>query len=165
MTRLEERPAVERKRFIAAPREVVWSCCIDLPSFAIWRPEHVGGAWIPPATGATLGAQYRGENRTPTGATSTTISTITVLRPPEEIAWVVGSIEEPAATWSFVLKPSGSGTLLRQRVVLGTGASPLTEAIARLPDKEERIIAQRCESLVGNIDAVLAGIVQRSEAR
>jgi uncharacterized protein YndB with AHSA1/START domain len=155
--RFADGPSVERQTHVAATPRQVWELCIDLPQFGRWSPENRGGRWLD-AVAARLGARFLGRNINAAVGEYETISTIVVFESPARLAWAVGDPDQPVATWTFDLAPEQGGTRLRQHVRIGPGPSPLTDAIARWPEKEERIIARRQAILGDNMPAVLAGI-------
>jgi Polyketide cyclase / dehydrase and lipid transport len=57
------KPWITRSVDIAADPSHVWSMITDLPRMGEFSPENIGGEWIGGATGAALGARYRGRNR------------------------------------------------------------------------------------------------------
>jgi hypothetical protein len=57
------KPWITRNVEIAADPHAVWSMVTDLPRMGEFSPENIGGRWIGGATGAALGARYRGINR------------------------------------------------------------------------------------------------------
>ena len=92
-----------------------------------------------------------------------TVSVVTQFTPPQVFEWKVGEPDNPASTWRYELTPEGSGTRLRQFTEMGPGPSGLTMAIDRMPDKEERIIANRCEEHRRNMTATVEGIKAAAE--
>lgn len=50
-------------REVSASPEKVWSLVTDLPRMGEWSPENLGGEWLDGATGAAVGAKFRGNNK------------------------------------------------------------------------------------------------------
>jgi uncharacterized protein YndB with AHSA1/START domain len=148
-------PSVEVDTYVDAPPELVWTVVVDLTRMGEWSSENKGGEWMDgePA----LGTRFRGVNQREDFKWET-VSVVTQFTPPSIFEWKVGDPDNPAATWRYELKPEGGGTRLRQRADVGPGPSGLTMAIDRMPDKEERIVARRCDELRANMTATVEGI-------
>ena len=160
--RFSDRPTVEVDTYVEAPPERVWSVAIDLARMGEWSSENKGGEWVDgePA----LGRKFRGVNQREDFKWET-VSVVTAFDPPRAFEWKVGDPDNPAATWRYDLAPEGGGTRLRQFAELGPGPSGLTMAIERMPDKEERIIANRCEEQRRNMTATVEGIKAAAESQ
>ena len=154
-------PSVEVDTYIEATPERVWEVAVDLTRMGDWSSENKGGEWMDgePA----LGARFRGVNQREDFKWET-VSVVTQFDPPQVFEWKVGDPDRPAATWRYVLKPEGGGTRLHQFTEMGPGPSGLTMAIDRMPEKEERIIANRCEEQRRNMTATVEGIKAAAEA-
>ena len=51
---------VSVEREMAAEVEAVWALVSDLTNMGDWSPENDGGSWAGDATGAAVGAVFRG---------------------------------------------------------------------------------------------------------
>jgi uncharacterized protein YndB with AHSA1/START domain len=158
--RFADGPSVEVDTYVDAPPERVWPIAIDLTRMGEWSSENKGGEWLDGEPG--LGKKFRGVNQREDFKWET-VSVVTQFDPPRVFEWKVGDPGNPAATWRYDLAPEGSGTRLRQFALLGPGPSGLTMAIERMPDKEERIIANRCEEQRRNMTATVEGIKAAAE--
>jgi hypothetical protein len=78
--------------------------------------------------------------------------------------WAVGDVDRPNSRWRFTLEPDDDGTTLTQWVRIGPGDSGLTIAVARMPDKEERIVASRLREFAAAMRAHLEAVKARAEA-
>ncbi|MER6123222.1 hypothetical protein ABT173_11185 [Streptomyces sp. NPDC001795] len=67
------------------------------------------------------------------------------------------------ATWRFELEPERTGTRLRQVAQIGPGRSGLSLVIERMPEREEKIVANRLAELRTNMEATLHGIKALAE--
>jgi uncharacterized protein YndB with AHSA1/START domain len=154
-------PSVEVDTYVDAPPERVWTVVVDLTRMGEWSSENKGGEWMDgePA----LGGRFRGVNQREDFKWET-VSVVTQFTPPLIFEWRVGDPDNPAATWRYELQPEGGGTRLRQRADVGPGPSGLTMAIDRMPDKEERIVARRCDELRANMTATVEGIKAAAES-
>ena len=156
--RMSDRPTAEAEVFVDAPPERVWEFVTDLDLLASWSSEYQGGEWLDRASGPALGARFRGRNRHDVIGEWESVSYVVEYEPHRVFAWAVSDPDNPAAVWRFELTPHERGTRVRQRAQMGPGPSGLTAAIERMPDKEERIIAQRLREHTANMTATLEGI-------
>lgn len=156
-------PTVEVEIHIDAPPSVVWPlvCDIDLPSR--FSSEFQGAQWVD-ANGPALGSRFTGRNQHPRVGEWATTSHVVAFEPERRFEWAVSDPANPSASWRFELEPDGEGTLLRQWMRMGPGPSGLNVAIDAMPDKEEAIVARRCEEHRGNMTATLQGIKALAES-
>jgi hypothetical protein len=164
----------DRETFVASEPARVWEVICDVEELAKGSPELMRTEWLDGATGPALGARYLGHNEHPVAGKGRTLAHITECEPERRLTWAVldvdGRFGDPAealerrmATWSFDLTPVEGGTLLRQSTVIGPGPSGLTAVIARMPDKEEAVIAYRLRELGEGMDATLAAVRKAAE--
>lgn len=113
---------------VAVPPAAVWERVSDLTRVGEWSPENRGGKWVGGATGAAIGARFKGSNRRGVAVWST-FSTIVRLEPERAIAWEVRAPwGGPALSrWTYELEPTATGTRVTERWEL-LKASPLTKA-------------------------------------
>jgi len=149
---------------IAAPAATVWAICTDLTRFGEWSPENRGGRWLDGAAGPSLGARFEGVQEHPARGRWETVCEVTAFEPLRRFEWRLGDAGHPGAVWSFDLAPAAAGTTLTESVRMGPGPSGITDAIAALPDKEERIIERRLAEYRAGMTAVLEGIKAAAEA-
>lgn len=161
--RYADGPTAELDTTIEAPPERVWPLVTDITLPARFSSEFQGARWIDGADGPAVGARFRGRNHHPARGEWETTSTVVAVEDERVFEWRVGDPEQPSACWRFELLPEGTGTRLRQWTRLGPGPSPLTAAIASMPDKEERIIERRLSEHRTNMEATLAGIKALAE--
>ena len=160
--RFVDRPTARVTVEIAAAPETVWALCTDLPRFGEWSPENRGGTWVD-GEGPALGARFRGVQEHPGRGRWETECTVTVCDRPNAFEWRLGEADLPGAVWGFELQASPTGTSLTEYVQMGPGPSGITEVIAAIPDKEERIIERRLAEYAAGLRAVLAGIKAAAE--
>jgi hypothetical protein len=156
MTRFQDGPVVEVATDIAAPPAAVWDLVIDINLPAGFQDEFQEARWLDEG-GPALGASFRGRNRLGEREWETT-SYVVAYEPEREFGWAVSDRDDPGATWTFRLEPSGDGTRLIYHRRLGPGPSGLTRAIAARPEQEEEIIAARDETHRQNMQAVVDGV-------
>ncbi|HEX2039227.1 MAG TPA: SRPBCC family protein [Acidimicrobiales bacterium] len=75
---------------VEAPAEKVWDLVADVTRMGEWSPETYRAVWLDGATGPTVGARFRGDNRMGLVKWSTT-PTITAATRGEEFAFDTGS--------------------------------------------------------------------------
>jgi uncharacterized protein YndB with AHSA1/START domain len=160
--RMRDRPTVEVETFVEASPARVWELLTDLQRMGQWSPEFQGGEWLDGATGAVVGARFKGRNKWRTREWES-ISTVIAAEPEKTFAWAVGDPANPGAIWRLDLTPENDGTQVRQHVQLGPGPSGLTARIAELPEREEDIIAARTAEHRRNMQTTLAGLKAAAE--
>lgn len=161
--RYADGPTAEVSTWIDAPPDDVWGEVIDLPAMAASSPELQRVEWLDAGEPA-VGSRFVGHNRHEAmGEWSVTSHVVTCERP-REFAWAVHDPQHPAATWRFTLEPVDGGTRLTEWVRLGPGPSGLSQAIERMPDKEQKIVFVRLREFERNMTATLAAIKERAEA-
>jgi Polyketide cyclase / dehydrase and lipid transport len=150
---------------VSAPPEVLWPLVSDIHLMASLSTEVQEVAWLDEVGEPAVGAAFRGRSRHRAVGEWTTTSRIIACDPPRVFAWAVEDPEDPSATWRFELTPRAGGTDLRQWARMGPGFSFLCQAIAAMPDKEERIVAGRLREWQAAIEANLAALKELAEAR
>lgn len=160
MAMFADGPVVEVTASIDASVSAVWALVTDINIPARFQDEFQGAEWIGNDRG--LGASFRGMNERGERAWETT-SWVVDYEPERLFSWAVSDVENPGATWTYVLEPADAGTLLTFRRKLGPGPSGLTAAIAKYPDREAEIIANRDATHVANMTAVVEGIKMIAE--
>jgi uncharacterized protein YndB with AHSA1/START domain len=160
---LSELPALEVCRSVAAPPGKVWALVTDITRVGGWGGECVHAEWIDGAEGPAVGARFRGQ-QVRQGREWTSVSVVIEAQPGVSFAWAVGDPQFASATWRYQLASDGlGGTILRYRAVMGPGPSGLSEAIAKAPEREDTIIADRLHEHERNMTATLEAIKQAAE--
>ena len=162
--RYADGPTTEAGVHVGAPPARVWPLVTDMDLIVELSEELQEVEWLDGADGPALGRTFRGRNAHPKGGEWETVSTVTEFDERAAFAWTVMDLGNPSAVWRFSLTATEGGTEVRQRAQLGPGPSNLTTVIARMPDKEERIVARRLEEFRASIDRNLAAIKERAEA-
>ena len=155
MTRLSDRPTVEVSTTIKALPGVVWEYVTDINISARFQDEFLGAEWID--EGPALGARFVGRNSNGRWDWETTC-TVVECTPESTFSWVVNDVEDPVATWTFLVQETEEGTLLTYHRVIGMGESGLTAAIEKHPDREEEVVAKRDAVHREHMQAVVDGI-------
>ncbi|HYH30099.1 MAG TPA: SRPBCC family protein [Pseudonocardia sp.] len=161
--RYADGPTAEVTTWVEAAPEQVWAAVVDLAAMADASPELQSVEWLDGA-GPALGARFVGRNRHEALGEWSATSYVVACDRPRVFAWAVADPDDPAATWRFTLEPAGGGTRLTEWVRLGPGRSGLSQAIERMPDKEQKIVFVRLREFEQNMASTLAAIKQRVEA-
>jgi Polyketide cyclase / dehydrase and lipid transport len=99
---------VEVSTTVAATPERLYELVADLPGMGRWSPECAGGAWIGGATGARVGARFKGKNENG-GKRWQTVSTVIVAEPGREVAWESKAFGLPVAVWRYRFASGADG--------------------------------------------------------
>jgi hypothetical protein len=163
--RLAELPELSESVHVAAEPERVWPYVSDI-AFAVGTSDELLAVEWTSGTGSlpSVGRTFVGTNANRYYGQWQTHATITECDEPRAFGWVVGDLENPSTTWRFTLRPDGNGTTLSHWVRIGPGASGLTMAVERMPDKEEKIIAGRLREFRAAMQQHLAALKARAEA-
>lgn len=97
---------------IKAAPEAVWDLVSDVTKMGQWSPETVSCEWQDGATGAAVGARFRGRNRRGMMRWSNKPEVISAERPKEFAFKRPGP--DGGVTWTFRLDPTGDGTRLTE---------------------------------------------------
>jgi Polyketide cyclase / dehydrase and lipid transport len=163
--RYADGPTAEATVHVSAPPDVLWPLVSDIHLVASLSSEVQEVAWLDEVREPVVGAAFRGRSRHRAVGEWNTTSRVVACDPPRVFAWAVEDPEDPAAMWRFELTPRAGGTDLRQWARMGPGFSFLCQAIAAMPDKEERIVAGRLREWQAAIEANLAALKELAEAR
>jgi uncharacterized protein YndB with AHSA1/START domain len=136
--------AVAVSHHFAAPIESVWGLLSDVEQMAGLGPEHYEAHWLSP--GPMVGATFLGKNRRANDQWEVTCYIIE-CEPPKKLVWTVMNPAKPSSTWSYTLAPVGPGTEVVQTFRHGPGPSGVRSRIAQNPDRADRIIRRRTETL------------------
>jgi hypothetical protein len=102
-------PTASASVHVDAPPDVVYKLISDLPRMGEWSPECVRCDWTGGATGAAVGARFKGRNRRGARRWSTK-GEVVVAEPGHELAWDVTSVFGlPVARWTYRITASPDG--------------------------------------------------------
>jgi hypothetical protein len=104
---------VQGTETMAARPDEVYALIIDLPRMGEWSPENIGGKWLCGASGAAVGAKFKGENRHGSKSWSTTV-TITEADPGKAFAFAVSAGPISVAEWRYDLASDGEATTVTE---------------------------------------------------
>ncbi len=101
-------PEITVSRDIAAPAESVWALVTDITRMGEWSPESQGGSWVKGASGAAVGARFKGTNANGKKSWSTDCE-VTVCEPGQTFEFVVKAGPMAIATWRYDFTPTETG--------------------------------------------------------
>jgi uncharacterized protein YndB with AHSA1/START domain len=117
---------------IAAPPERVFRLITDVTRMGEWSPECYRCAWLDGATGAYVGARFRGYNKLGRHKWATT-AVVTAVDESRSFAFTVvhDKTGRDETVWRYQLAPSPSGTMLTESFEFVW--CPVANRIAELP--------------------------------
>lgn len=163
--RLADLPELSEHVHVAAPPERIWPYVSDI-AFGVDTSEELLAVEWADAGGPlpSVGRRFVGTNANRYFGQWQTTATVTECDEPRVFGWTVGDVGRPSTQWRFMLEPAAGGTTLTHWLRIGPGESGLTVAVARRPDKEEKIVAGRLAEFTSAMRAHLAAIKSRAEA-
>lgn len=105
---------VEVTRAIDATPELLYAMVSDVTRMGDWSPESRGAEWRGGATGAVVGAKFRGKNQRGFRRWSTTC-TVTAADPGKSFIFDVHFGPIRVATWGYSFEPEGEGCRVTER--------------------------------------------------
>lgn len=107
-------PSISRSIDVAADPATVWSLVSDLPRMGEFSPENIGGHWVDGATGAAVGARFRGTNRNGSLRWWTKV-TVVECEPRRRLTFDVRTpFGVRVSRWSYVITPTATGCRLTE---------------------------------------------------
>ena len=96
---------------INATPDQVWDLVSDVTRIGEYSPETFEAEWLDGATGAAVGATFRGHvKRNGKGPIYWTTCTVVACEPGREFAFAVGPEGKQLNTWRYQLAAAGDGT-------------------------------------------------------
>lgn len=99
---------------INADAEAVYDIVTDLPNMGKLSPENTGGKWVGGATGPTVGARFRGNNKAGWRRWSTSVKVIDAERG-KLFAFHVTAGPFAVADWCYEFEADGDGTKVTEK--------------------------------------------------
>jgi hypothetical protein len=93
---------------IDASADAVYALVSDLPRMGEWSPENTGGSWAGGATGAAVGARFKGTNKNESKRWATTCKVVEAT-PGSSFVFDVGVGPLKIARWGYRIVPAASG--------------------------------------------------------
>ncbi|WP_409185549.1 SRPBCC family protein [Amycolatopsis sp. VS8301801F10] len=161
--RYADAPTVQVDEWIDGSPEQVWRFASDVALMPELSGELQSVRWCDEGSGPALGRSFVGRNYHKLRGDWETTSSIVECEEPRVFAWAVGDPANPTAVWRFTLAPENGGTRLTQWAQMGPGPSGVTEVIARMPEKEQKIVHVRLTEFEAAMAATLGAIKERVE--
>jgi uncharacterized membrane protein len=162
--RYADKPTVEVRTWIGAPPARVWQFVSDVELMPALSSELQSVEWLDGASGPALGARFVGHSKHEAMGEWATTSHVVEFEPERAFGWAVTDPANPAALWRFRLEPKDGGTELSEWVQMGPARSGLSQAIDRMPDKEQKIVFVRMREFERNMTATLGQIKHLAES-
>jgi uncharacterized membrane protein len=162
--RYADKPTVEVRTWIDAPRDRVWELVSDVELMPAMSSELQSVEWLDGANGPAAGARFVGRSKHQAMGEWETTSHVVEFEPGRVFGWAVGDPASPSALWRFRLESKNGGTELSEWMQMGPARSGLSFAIDRMPDKEQKIVFVRMREFERNITVTLEQIKALAEA-
>lgn len=104
----------EATEIIAADPGVLYDLVSDLSRMGEWSPEATGGRWVGGATGAAVGAKFKGNNAKSWRRWSTE-SEVTTADRGKRFAFRVRAGGVSVSEWTYEFEPGPVGTQITER--------------------------------------------------
>ncbi|KAA0018446.1 SRPBCC family protein [Antrihabitans cavernicola] len=157
--RYRDCPTVEVAVRVVATPAAVWSLVSDIGFPVSFSTELQSVEWLSGATTLAVGNRFRGNNVHPALGNWSTDSEVIEVEEGRRWVWQVENWEgKVSATWGFEVDPGRDAVTVRQWARMGPAPSGLSGAIAQMPDKEARIVANRLDEWRDGMSRNLAGI-------
>lgn len=123
-------------RDIAASPEKIWALVTDLPRMGEWSPENKGGEWIKGASGAAVGAQFKGHNSNGKKSWSTLVK-VNACDVPKKFSFGLMVFGKNWCDWVYEIEPTSAGCRVTHSWVDHRGwlASKLGGAVSGVSDR------------------------------
>ena len=140
----------------ARPR-AVWEVISDINMPAQFSEEFLGAEWT--SDGAPdIGSTFKGRNSIPDVFDWETDCIVTAWEERTAFEWRVTDTENPGAVWRFDLAEQGGGSRLRFSMLIGQENNGTVPMALRDPNKEQRVLSRRRETLRANMQRVVEGV-------
>ncbi|MEP1123157.1 MAG: SRPBCC family protein [Ilumatobacter sp.] len=159
-------PTTETTIDIAAPASVVWDLVSDIELSSKFSSEVSGADWVEGHAGPSLDARFVGHSAHDAIGEWSTTCVVTGFEAGRLFEWsVLGTEGTVSSIWRYTIDDLGDGNVrLSHRFQMGPGRGGLNFAIDRMPEKEERIVANRMAEHELNMKAVLDGVKDVAES-
>ena len=151
---------------VAAPPAVVWALVSDIGLSSRFSTEVSRTEWLDGVDGPALGARFVGHSAHDAIGEWSTTCIVTAFEPEHVFEWsVIGRDDDVSSIWRYTITDRGDGRVdLEFWFQMGPGRGGLNDAIERMPDKEERIVARRMKEHRLNMERVVAGVKELAES-
>ncbi|MGI9612965.1 MAG: nitroreductase family protein [Acidimicrobiales bacterium] len=135
----------------------VWPIISDIAMPARFSSEFLGAEWTD-GSEPGVGATFVGRNEIPDVFAWEVTCHVTEWEPEKTFEWRVTDPSNPGATWRFDLAEQGTGSRLRFSMIIGQENNGTVPQALKDPDKEERVLNRRRQTLKENMQATVEGV-------
>ena len=141
---------------INAPADKVWSMVTDLPRMGEWSPENQGGEWAKGATGAAVGAVFRGTNKNGKKQWSTSVK-VNQCDAPRTFSFGLMLLGKNWCDWIYEIEPTATGCRVTHSWV--DHRTPLAGTLGKWASG----VADRATHNKANMEVTLANLKKAAE--
>lgn len=160
-----DHPTAQVQARIDAAPEAIWATICDIEFPVAQSPELQSVRWLDGAGEIVVGNRFEGTNRNEHLGEWTTTATVLEVDEGRRWVWQIRNGDDVMATWGFEVDPGRDAVTVRQWARLGPDPSGLSIAINANPEKEARIVSRRLAEWRAGMEANLAALRDRLEAR
>lgn len=106
---------VSVSRTINAPADELWKMVSDITRMGDWSPETTSGAWVKGASGPTVGARFKGDNRNGSKSWSI-VCEVTACEPGVSFGFDAMAGPVRYANWRYDFEATAEGTIVTESV-------------------------------------------------
>lgn len=149
--------SVSVARDVAASPEKVWSLVTDLPRMGEWSPENQGGEWIKGATGAAVGARFKGRNSNGKKSWSTVVK-VNACDAPRKFAFGLMVFGKNWCDWVYEIEPIASGSRVTHSWIdhRGRVGAFLGKLVSGVADRSEHNL----RNMEGTLDTLAKAVAE-----
>ena len=141
---------------INAPADKVWSMVTDLPRMGEWSPENQGGEWAKDATGAAVGAVFKGTNKNGKKQWSTSVK-VNACDAPRKFSFGLMLLGKNWCDWIYEIEPTATGCRVTHSWV--DHRTPLAGTLGKWASG----VADRATHNKANMEVTLANLKKAAE--
>ena len=141
---------------INAPADKVWSMVTDLPRKGEWSPENQGGEWAKGATGAAVGAVFKGTNKNGKKQWSTSVK-VNQCDAPRKFSFGLMLLGKNWCEWIYEIEPTATGCRVTHSWV--DHRTPLAGTLGKWASG----VADRATHNKANMEVTLANLKKAAE--
>ena len=141
---------------INAPADKVWSMVTDLPRMGEWSPENQGGEWAKGATGATVGAVFKGTNKNGKKQWSTSVK-VNHCDAPRRFSFGLMLLGKNWCDWVYEIESTATGCRVTHTWV--DHRTPLAGTLGKWASG----VADRATHNKANMEVTLANLKKAAE--
>lgn len=152
-----DNPTAQGTIDIDAPPTLIYELITDVTALPEWAAETDRCRWLDGATGAVVGARFRGRNRHKGRRWSTTCK-VTAADPGRRFAFEVAVLRTRTAEWEYEIEPTEAGCRVTEstRRLVPLLPAKLANRLLGVRDRDAHNQA--------NIERTLANLKQHAEA-